>query len=240
MTKLIPLAAILLAGTAVPLAAQDLPAPVAQSFQGTLLDVTAEGKVTRTPDLATIGVGVQTQAATAQAAMAENASRMASLIVALKRAGIADKDIQTSSVSLQAQFKYADNKPPVLTGYQASNRLNVRFRDIAKTGAILDALVASGANQIDGPSLSLADSDAAMDAARQDAIAIARARAELYARAAGLKVDHIVMIAEGGLPTPGPVPVYAMAKMALADAATVLAPGEQDITATVSVRFLLR
>ena len=69
---------------------------------------------------------------------------------------------------------------------------------------------------------------------------LARARAELYARAAGLKVDHIVMIAEGGLPTPGPVPVFAMAKVGLADAATILAPGEQDITATVSVRFLLR
>lgn len=240
MTKLMPLAAMMMAATATPLAAQDLPAPNAQLLQGTLLDVTAEGKVTRTPDLATIGVGVQTQAATAQAAMAENASRMASLIAALKRAGVADKDIQTSAVSLSAQFSYPDKKPPVLTGYQANNRLNVRFRDIARTGAILDALVAAGANQIDGPSLSLADADAAMDAARQDAMARARARAELYARAAGLRVDRIVMIAEGGLPTPGPVPVYAMAKASFADAATSISPGEQDITATVSVRFLLR
>lgn len=239
MTRFALPAVLMLAAAPAAAAAQDMPAPPPAAFQGTLLDVMAVGKVTRTPDLATIGVGVDTDGATAQAAMAANAGQMAKLIAAAKRAGIADKDIQTSSISLQAQFSYPDKAPPVLVGYRASNRLSVRFRDIAKAGPILDALVAAGANQIDGPTLSVADSDAALDEARADAMKRARARAELYARAAGLRVDRILSISEGGAPIPGPVPMV-MARMAAADVATQIAPGETDLSISVSVRFLLK
>ncbi len=208
--------------------------------EGTILDVSATGKTTRVPDLATISAGVVTQAPTAAQAMGDNANRMAAVLAALKSAGIAPRDVQTSSVSLQPQYRYQDNKPPEITGYQASNAVTVKFRDIAKAGPILDALVAQGANQINGPSLSLAEPDAALDDARTDAIKRARARAELYARAAGLTVVRILTISENGDLAPPVMPV-AYARAGLMKAAdTAIAPGESDVTVTVSVRFLLK
>jgi uncharacterized protein len=207
---------------------------------GTLLDVVAEGRTTRVPDVATIRAGVVTQSATAAAALQDNADRMSRVISALKAAGIAERDVATARVALTPQYRYADNQPPVITGYQASNSVSIRFHDIAKSGAILDTLVKQGANQIDGPDLSLADADAALDEARTDAVKRARARADLYARAAGLSVARIVSISESGDnagPRP-PVPVvYAMRAKA---ADTTIAPGETDVTATINVRFLLK
>lgn len=207
---------------------------------GTLLDVTAEGRTTRRPDLATIDAGVVTQGASAAEALSANAARMDRVLAALKRAGVADRDVRTATINLQPQYRYGENVPPVITGYQASNRVSVRFRDVGRSGTILDALVKEGANQIDGPTLGLSNADAAMDEARTDAVARARARAELYAKAAGLRVDRIVSIAEGGssFPTP-PMPVAMMARMEAAPK-TQIAAGEQDVTATVSVRFLLK
>jgi uncharacterized protein len=207
---------------------------------GTLLDVVAEGRTTRVPDVATIRAGVVTQGAAAAAALQDNADRMSRVIAALKSAGIAERDVATARVALTPQYRYADNQPPVITGYQASNSVSVRFHDIGKSGAILDTLVKQGANQIDGPDLSLADADTALDEARVDAVKRARARAALYANAAGLSVVRIVSISEGGDnagPRP-PVPVvYAMRAKA---ASTTIAPGETDVTATINVRFLLK
>ncbi len=211
---------------------------------GTVLDVTAEGRTTRVPDLATIRAGVVTQAATAAAALADNATRMNRVLAALRRAGVAPRDLATASVSLSPQYRYADNKPPVVTGYQASNNVSVRFRDIARSGAILDALVAEGANQIDGPNLSVDDADAALDEARVDAVKRARTRAELYARAAGLSVSRIVSIAEAGQDAGGPehppIIVTSLRMAAAAPAPTEIAPGEKRVSVTLSVRFLLR
>lgn len=222
-----------------PAIAQVAPASAALP-DGTILDVSATGKTTRTPDLATVSAGVVTQAPTAAAAMSENAQRMAAVLAALKAAGIASRDIQTASVSLQPQYRYQDNKPPVITGYQASNTVTVKFRDLTKAGPILDVLVAQGANQISGPNLSLAEPDAALDEARTDAIKRARARAELYAKAAGLSVVRILVISETGDLAPPPMPVaYARAGFAKAEP-TPIAPGESDVTVTVSVRFLLK
>ncbi|MBN9926995.1 SIMPL domain-containing protein, partial [Listeria monocytogenes] len=82
----------------------------------------------------------------------ENGTRMTRVLAALKKAGVAARDVRTANVSLSPQYRYADGQAPVVTGYQASNSVAVRFRDVAKSGAILDALVAEGANQIDGPS----------------------------------------------------------------------------------------
>lgn len=241
MRLLATAAVITLSSIAVaPALAQTMPVAPAMIPDGTLLDVTATGKTTRVPDLATIRAGVVTQAVTAAAALSDNANRMSAVLSALKRAGIQPRDIATANVSLQPQYRYEDNKPPVITGYQATNTVSIRFRDIAKSGQILDALVAQGANQIDGPNLSLDQPDAALDEARVDAVKRAQARAQLYAKAAGLSVSRILTIAEGGeiAGPPPPMPVYRMAAAKAAD--TQVMPGESDVTVTITVRFLLK
>lgn len=206
---------------------------------GTRLDVSAEGEVARAPDIATISAGVVTQATTAGAAMSENATRMAGTITALKRAGVADRDIQTSSLNLSPQYRYGENVPPVITGYQVSNQITVRFRDVTRAGRILDTLVAQGANQINGPSFSIDQADAAMDEARAQAMATARARAEIYARAAGLRVKRILSISEGGGATPPmPMPMMAMARRGEA-ADTQIQAGESKVSISVLVSFEL-
>ena len=208
---------------------------------GTVLDVSAEGRTSRVPDLATIRAGVVSQGASAAAALSDNAGRMAKVLAALKRADVAARDVATSTVQLSPQYRYGDNQPPVITGYQATNTVTIRFRAVARSGAILDALVAEGANQIDGPNLSIDKPDAALDEARTDAVRRARARADLYAAAAGMRVARVVSIAEAGQDAGGPPPrpmVYARAMAA--DAKTEIAPGEQDVTVTLAVRFLLQ
>lgn len=209
---------------------------------GALLDVSAEGRTARVPDVATIRAGVVTQGQTAAAALSENATRMARVLAALKQAGVAARDIRTASVALNPQYRYTEGQPPAVTGYQASNSVSIRFRDVAKSGAILDALVAQGANQIDGPTLSLDKPDAALDEARTDAVKIARSRAELYAKAAGMSVVRIVTISENGTndgSNPQP-PVFAMARAMKASDSTPIAAGETQVSVTVTVRFLLK
>ena len=140
------------AALAMPAAALAQTAVQVQPISGTRLDISATGEVTRVPDVAIISTGVVTRAPTATGAIRQNATRMERVRSALRQAGVADKDIQTSSLSLNPEYHYEQNKAPRLTGYQASNQVSVRFRDIGDTGKILDALVAEGANQISGPS----------------------------------------------------------------------------------------
>jgi len=229
MKMLLPLIAL----AAAPAFADITTAPIS----GTELDVSATGMSMRTPDLATISAGVVTQAAKAGDAMAANAKAMAATIAALKRAGIADRDIQTQSISLQPQYRYGDNQPPVLTGYQASNRVAVRLRDIGRAGGVIDALVAAGANQIEGPTLSVDHPETALDEARAKALATARTRAELYAKAAGLTVRRIVRISESEGAPPIVRPMAMM--MAKRGDATQVEAGEQELTVTLSVVFEL-
>ncbi|MBA3904964.1 MAG: hypothetical protein C0522_15025 [Rhodocyclaceae bacterium] len=205
------------------------------------LVVNASADVARAPDLAIINAGVQTDAVTAQAAMADNARKMAAVIATLKQRGVADKDMQTSGLSLNAQYDYRQGNTPKLTGYQATNTLTLRLRKLDSAGAMLDSLVTAGVNQINGPTFDLSDPEAALDEARQKAVQMARTRADLYAAAAGLKVKRILSIAEGGAPAPQPVFLKAarMAAATPADATTELAPGEISRTATVSITFEL-
>lgn len=186
-----------------------------------------------------ISAGVVTQALTASAAMQENASRMSATVAALKAAGVADRDIQTASLSLSPQYRYAENKAPEITGYQASNQVSVRFRDIKRAGRILDTLVAQGANQINGPVFSVEKADAAIDEARVAAIKTARARADLYAQAAGLRVKRIVSISESQGYAPPPYPMPVMMARAEKAADTAIEPGEQKLSVNVSVSFEL-
>jgi uncharacterized protein YggE len=225
--------------TASTAAAQPAPPPPGPMLQGTRLDVVAEGEVNRQPDVVTIGAGVVTQAATASEALAENARRMTATVAALRKAGVADRDIQTSSINLSPQYRYGENVPPVITGYQASNQVSVRFRDVKRSGAILDTLVAQGANQINGPSFALDQPDAALDEARVQAIGKARARAELYAKAAGLRVGRILSIREGDAAAPGPQPMV-MSMRAKMESDTPIQAGEQKLVVAVTVSFELQ
>ncbi|HEX8485502.1 SIMPL domain-containing protein [Sphingomonas sp.] len=232
-----------LTAVAAPVAGQDAIPGVVPMIQasGTVLDVSARGNTTRVPDQATIRAGVVTQAPTAAAALSDNAARMARVLAALKRTGIAARDVGTAQVGLAPQYRYVENQPPVVTGYQATNSVAIRFRDVAKSGAILDTLVAEGANQIDGPNLAIANPDAALDEARTDAVARARARAELYAKAAGLRIARIVSIAEAGENAGDPAPPMAFMRAARGESAdTQIASGEKDVSVTLSVRFLLQ
>ncbi len=201
------------------------------------LTVSAEGKVARAPDIADISGGVVTIAPTAAAAMADNARRMTAVVAAVRKAGIAERDIQTAGLSLQPQYRYDNNQPPALTGYQATNTVNLRIRKLADTGRLLDALVAVGANQLNGPNFRVDAADAALDEARTAAVATARARAELYAKAAGVHIKRIVSISEsGGNPEPRPIMARAMA-MKAADAETPVSPGEVSLTVSVTMVF---
>lgn len=224
---------------AVPGAAAQAQPVATQAISGTRLDIVATGEITRVPDVARISAGVVTQAQSATEAIRLNSVRMNAVRDALRRAGIADRDIQTSSISLQPDYRYAENQPPQLTGYRASNEVGIRFRDIAQTGRILDALVAQGANQINGPMLEIDRPEAALDEARLAALANARARAELYARPLGMRVRRILSVSEAGVPgMPYPRPMAA-ARGAVANEAMQIDPGEQRVGVSLTVSFEL-
>lgn len=209
-------------------------------IEGTLLSVSAEGMVESAPDMATVSLGVVTDGQTAAAAMAENARRMNALTQALRRAGVAERDIQTSNLSVNPQYAYVENEQPRMTGYQANNTVSARVRNLANVGRTIDAAVAAGGNTVNGISFSHADPDAQLDAARRNAAREARERADLYAQAFGMRVHRVISISEGGgYSPPMPMPVYA--RMAAAEAApTPVAPGEIRTSVSVSVTYELR
>ena len=150
--------------------------------------------------MAIISAGVRDHAGDRDGAIAENAARMERVRAALKRAGIADKDIQTSSISLNPDYRYADNQPPRadgLSGDEQCQRSN--FATSATTGTILDALVAEGANQINGPSLTIDKPEGgAMTKRGPRRSPTGRARADLYARALGMRVVRLLSVSESG------------------------------------------
>jgi uncharacterized protein YggE len=234
MMRMVMAAAALLA--AAPAVAQ---VTDARPITGTRLDVVATGEANRVPDVVRINAGVTTQAPTATEALRQNAAQMQSVRAALRRAGVAERDIQTSSINLSPDWRHIENRTPELIGYRAHNQVSVRFRDIASSGRILDALVAAGANQIDGPTFMIDRPEEALDEARRQALTNARARADLYARALGMRVLRILSVSEAGMgymPPPQPVMVREMA----AQASTDIVPGEQTLTASLTVTFELQ
>ena len=234
------LAALMLGAAALPAPATAQQAAITQAIAGTRLDVTATGEVTRVPDLAIISAGVQTRSTTASGALQQAATRMARVRAALTEAGIADRDIQTSTINLNPEYVYANNQPPKLNGYTASNQLSVRFRDIANAGKILDALVKEGANPISGPNLTIDKPEAALDEARARAVAMGRARADLYARSLGLRVVRVVAVSESGssYPVPPPMPMYRAEAAQAAD--SKIDPGEQKLQVNLAMTFELQ
>ncbi|HEY4555969.1 MAG TPA: SIMPL domain-containing protein [Lysobacter sp.] len=205
---------------------------------GTLLSVSAQAEARRTPDIATVSAGVVTQAADANAAMRANAEQMAKVVAAIRAAGIAERDVQTSGIQLSPQYRYAENQPPAITGYQAANTVSITVRDIARLGKILDALVATGANQVNGPSFDVEDKESALDEARRAALDKAQARAQMYAKSLGLRVRRIVSISEGGrIDVPMPMAAMRMEKSMAAD--TPVSPGESVLSMNLDVVFEL-
>lgn len=208
-------------------------------MDATRLVISAEAQIAQVPDLAHVTAGVMTEAKTAEAALADNATKMNGVMRALRSAGIADRDIQTSNLSLSPQYQYVENEQPRLIGYQVSNTVTVRVRNLGNLGRTLDSVVGQGGNQLHGISFSIDKADEAMDGARREAMKKARARADLYAQASGLRVARIVSIQEGGV-VPPPMPMLApmMARMAADSVApTPVAAGEVSLTASVTVVF---
>lgn len=180
-----------------------------------LLSLTAEGRSERIPDLAVFSAGVVSHGVTASEALAANSRQMDRVIAALKRSGIADRDIQTSALSLSPRWNNPEaeaqrvaretrqpyvppTEPPRIIGYEARNNVQVRVRRLGEMGRIIDTLVGAGANEVNGPSFTLDDQKVALDEARTEAVAVGRERAELYARAAGMRVVRLLSMSEGG------------------------------------------
>lgn len=230
--------ATLLAAFAMTAAPGTALAQAAPASDGTLLSVSSRAEARKAPEIATFSAGVVTQAADGNAALRQNAEQMNRVLAAIKAAGVADKDVQTSGISLNPQYRYEENQPPRITGYQASNTVNVKLREVAKMGKVLDALVASGANQVNGPSFGIDDPEPLYDRARLDALKAARARAETYAGALGVRVRRIVSISEGGAAMPSPMPRMAMMKAEAYDS-TPVAAGESSVSVNLDVVFEL-
>ena len=234
-------AALALGAAAIPSAAAAQQAAITQTIAGTRLDLNATGEVTRVPDVAMISAGVVSRSTSASGALQDTADRMSKVLAALKRAGVEDRDIQTSNVNLNPEYRYPENQSPQLVGYTASNNVTVRFRDLRSSGKILDALVAQGANQISGPNLIVDKPQAALDQARAKAIALGRARAELYARSLGMRVARVVAVNESGgyyAPPPPPPPAPMMERAQFAS--TRIEPGEQKLQVSVAMTLELQ
>lgn len=229
-----------------------------------LLSLTAEGRSRRIPDLALFNAGVVTQARTATEALVDNNRRMDRVIAALKRAGIPDRDVQTSAISLsprysnpelEAQLRARQTREPYvppteparIIGYEARNSVQVRVRKLDDMGKIIDTLIAEGSNQVDGPSFTLDEPRAAQDEARREAVAVGRQRAELYAQATGMRVIRLLSISEGGGYYPvqqaivvtgsrmgGPPPPPPMPERG-----SPVSPGELELGMSVSMQFEL-
>jgi uncharacterized protein YggE len=198
-----------------------------------LVTVTGEATVAVAPDTAMIRLGVGTQEKTAREASEANAKQMTAVLAAIKDTGVADRDIQTSRLSLQPQYDPNKSGTARLTGFQASNQVTVRIRDIDKLPTVLDRAITAGANEMSGIEFVVSEQSKLLDQARDDAIADARRKADLYAKAAGAKLGRVVSITEeGSAPPPRPI-------QALRAGAVPIAPGEQTLRAIVTVSYEL-
>ena len=222
---------------AVPALAADPPAPRTLSVSGL-------GEVKSAPDQSNLSAGVTTQATTAAQALAANSRAMNAVFATLKRLGIPDKDIQTSDFSVQPQYqscKPGTSCPQRIVGYQVSNNVDVTVEDLDKTGAVLDALVSSGSNQIGGINFSIHDPKPLLRAARAAAVADAIDRAQTYAKSAGVTLGPILSIDEGNNEAPRPVFGYRMrASAGMPAAPPPVAGGEELVSANVTITWQIQ
>ena len=212
---------------------------LAQSPPPAMIYVTGEATVSVPPDQALIDGGVTSEAKTAHEASDANNAAMGRVLLALKGAGIAEKDYQTSRLSLQPQYGSSGSSragPSPIVGYRASNRVTVRLRDVAKVANVIDMLVNAGANEIGGITFIVSQASKLLDEAREQAVADARRKAEIYARAAGVTLGAPLSISEEG--APGPMPLRRMS--AGIAAAAPIAPGEETLRVTVAVSWAIK
>lgn len=198
------------------------------------ITVLGTGTVRAAPDQASFSFGVESQASSAAAAMEANAATVRSVIDAVKRAGVPAADIQTQQVAISP--RYAENGQTII-GYSATNVVQVTIRDLDQVSTVVEAATKAGANQVNGPSLTIAESSGLYAQALAKALADARAKAEALAQAAGVALGGVTNVVEGGVEPPAPLPERAAA----ADAASVpIEPGRQEITATIAVTYAIR
>jgi uncharacterized protein YggE len=200
------------------------------------ITVTGEGSAFAIPDMAVITMGASAEADTAKSAMDQTSEVTAAILDRLTEAGVAERDIQTSDLSLSPLWsnrQSSDNRPSI-EGYQASNRVTVRVRDLDALGTILDAVLSDGANQLGGLQFMVADPEPLLNEARVKAVADARARAELFATAAGVALGPLISLNEGGSNMPRPE-MMGMARMA--DESVPFAQGETELRASVTLVY---
>ena len=222
-------ALILSTALALPLAAPVL----AEDAMTRTISVTGTGTVEAAPDMATLMIGVTTQGATAAEALAANSKATDAVIARLAASGIEPRDVQTSNLSINPNWTGYDSSTPTISGYVASNMLTVRVRALDTTGTVLDAAVADGANTLNGMTFGLADPEPAYNEARKEAVADARAKAELLAMAAGVKLGQVLSISDAGAMT-DPAPMY---REAVSAAAPPVLGGELGLVANVAVTW---
>jgi len=197
------------------------------------ITVTGEAMVSVAPDNANIRLGVTSQGKNAREASEANAKLMTSVLAAIREAGVADRDVQTSRLSLQPQYEQGKAGPARLLGFQVTNQVTIRIREIDKFPGILDRAIAAGANEMSGIEFVVSEQSKLLDQARDDAVTDARRKAELYAKAAGVKLGAVTSITEEGSSPPRPV------VQAMRASAVPVAPGEQLLRAAISVTFEL-
>ena len=202
------------------------------------LSVNGTGQVNAVPDVADVSLGVFEQAKEAAAASQQAASSMDAVVQALLGLGIDEKDIQTTSISLNARYDW-NMEPAEIVGWEARNMVNVTVRDIEAVGDVVDAVVESGANQINGISFRVEDPTEAQALARTAAVDDARAKAEQLATDAGVEIVGIISISESGGQQPQPIYMAReeVAFAASADAATPVLPGEVELSVNVNIQY---
>lgn len=239
-----PAAAIVLlsAGAALPAAAcAQAPgsSPAETQVEPGRLTLSATGEVAAAPDMASVTSGVVTEADTAQDAVRANAEAMTAVFAALEEAGIAERDIQTSNFRVSpvySSYNSRSGEARRITGFEASNTVSARVRDVDAVGGVIDALVGAGANQLQGVNFGLEDRQAAEDEARRRAVAELERLSALYAEAAGLKVGRLVSLSEQQNYS-GPRPVMAMRAEAMDAAPTPIAGGELAISVRLNAVY---
>jgi uncharacterized protein YggE len=232
----------LLAASALTIPAHTLAAAEIEiEASGPVVELNMFESVSVAPDIATIGAGVTTEAPTATAALQQNSAEMTKVVTRIKALGVAEKDIQTTGINLNAMYDYnQESQRQVFRGYQVSNRVSVILRKIEDTGKVLDALVAAGANDLNGPSFSIENDEAAKDAARKRAIDRAQARAKAYADMLGYDDAKVLAIAEN-IDGRGPMPEMAEIRLssAKADAPSPVQPGMVSTGISITIKYEL-
>lgn len=224
---------------AAPLSNQAAVGPSGGAIQLPGISVSGEGIMRMKPDLAEVQVGVEMQAPTAGQAQQQAADAMASVVTRLRQAGVDPNDVRSVQVGLQPNFENLPGQQRQ-NGFRAFNTVVVSVRRVEQTGQILDALVASGANRIEGVSFTLADPTAAQDQARDKAVADARRRAEHLAKLAGVQLGQVVYLAEGSSNLPPRVRVAMPAAAPMAAASTPVEPGQLEIHSSVQAIFSIK